>query len=50
MSPDTIALIVAVIGTGAMLAGLIVPSLRELRRGVADLRGRGRPSRAHGTA
>ena len=40
MSPDTIALIVAIIGTGAMLAGLIVPSLRELRRGVADLRER----------
>ena len=38
MSPDTIALIVAIIGTGAMLAGLIVPSLRELRRDVADLR------------
>ena len=40
MSPDTIALIVAIIGTGAMLAGLIVPSLRELRRDVADLRER----------
>ena len=40
MSPDTIALIVAVIGTGAMLAGLIVPSLRELRCGLADLRER----------
>ena len=33
MSPDTIALIVAIIGTGAMLAGPIVPSSRELRRG-----------------
>ena len=29
MSSDTIALIVAIIGTGAMLAGLIVPNLRE---------------------
>ena len=33
MSPDTI-----VIGTGIVLAGLIVPSLRELRRDMADLR------------
>ena len=33
MSPDTI-----VIGTGIVLAGLIVPTLRELRRDMADLR------------
>ena len=33
MSPDTI-----VIGTGIVLAGLIVPSLRELRRDMAALR------------
>ena len=40
MSPDMIALIVAIIGTGAMLAGLIVPGLRGLRRDMADLRER----------
>ena len=37
MSSDTIAIVVAIVGTGIVLAGLIVPSLRELRRDVADL-------------
>ena len=32
MSPDTI-----VIGTGIVLAGLIVPTLRELRRDMASI-------------
>ena len=36
MSPDTIALV----GAGAVLAGSIVPSLREFRRDVAGLRER----------
>lgn len=40
MSSDTIAIVVAIVGTGIVLAGLIVPSLRELRRDVADLRER----------
>ena len=40
MSPDTIAIVIAIIGTGIALAVLIVPSLRELRRDVADLRER----------
>ena len=40
MSPDTITIVIAVIGTGIALAVLIVPSLRELRRDVADLRER----------
>ena len=40
MSSDTIAIVVAIVGTGIVLAGLIVPSLRELRRDVADLCGR----------
>ena len=40
MSPDTIAIVVAIIGTGIALGLLIVPSLRELRRDVADLRER----------
>ena len=38
MSSDTIAIVIAIVGTGIVLAGLIVPSLRELRRDVADLR------------
>ena len=38
MSTDTISIVVAIIGTGIVLAGLIVPSLRELRRDMADLR------------
>ena len=40
MSSDTIAIVIAMIGTGVVLAGLIVPSLRELRKDVADLRER----------
>ena len=40
MSPDTIAIVIAILGTGIALAVLIVPSLRELRRDVADLRER----------
>ena len=40
MSPDTSALVGAVIGAGAMSAGSLVPSSRELRCGVADLRER----------
>ena len=40
MSPETITIVVAIIGTGIVLAGLIVPSLRDLRRDVADLRER----------
>ena len=47
MSPDTITIVVAIIGTGIALGLLIVPSLRELRhdiagihRDVADLRER----------
>ena len=36
MSSDTIAIVVATVGTGIVLVGLIVPSLRELRRDVAD--------------
>ena len=38
MSSDTIAIVVAVIGTGIVLAGPIVPGLRELRSDVADPR------------
>ena len=40
MFPDTSALVGTVIGAGAMPAGSLVPSSRELRRGVADLRER----------
>ena len=40
MSPDTIAIVIAILGTDIALAVLIVPSLRELRRDVADLRER----------
>ena len=36
MSSDTIVIVVATVGAGTVLAGLIVPSLRELRSGVAD--------------
>ena len=32
MSPETITIVVAIIGTGIALAMLIIPSLRELRR------------------
>ena len=37
MSSDTIAIVAAIVGTGIVLAGLIVPSLRELRRDVAGI-------------
>ena len=44
MEDGTTAIIVSVVATGATfgigLASLIVPSLRDLRRDVADLRGR----------
>ena len=40
MSPDTLTIVIAIVGTGLVLAGLIVPSLRELRRDAADLRER----------
>ena len=40
MSSDTIAIVIAILGTGIALAVLIVPSLRELRRDVSDLRER----------
>ena len=40
MSPDSIAIIVAIIGTGIVLAMAILPGQRELRRDVADLRER----------
>ena len=34
---QTITIVVAIIGTGIVLAGLIVPSLRELRRDVGGI-------------
>ena len=37
MSPDTITIVITTIGTGIVLAGLIVPSLRELRREVGGI-------------
>ena len=37
MSPETITIVIAIIGTGIVLAGLIVPSLRELRREVGGI-------------
>ena len=37
MSPDTLTIVIATIGTGIVLAGLIVPSLRELRREVGGI-------------
>ena len=40
MSSDTIAVVVAVIGAGVVLAGPTGPSLRELRSDVADRRER----------
>ncbi len=40
MNPDTIAIIVAIIGTGIALGLIIVPGQRDLRRDVADLRER----------
>ena len=40
MDDSTIAIIVSVVAVGIGLATLIVPSLRDLRRDVADLRER----------
>ena len=40
MNPDTIAIIVAIIGTGIALGLIIVPGQRDLRRDVAGLRER----------
>ena len=40
MDNSTIAIIVSVVAVGIGLATLIVPSLRDLRRDVADLRER----------
>ena len=40
MTGDTVAIIVAIIGTGTALALLIVPGLREMRRDISDLRER----------
>ena len=37
MSLETITIVIAIIGTGIVLAGLIVPSLRELRRDVGGI-------------
>ena len=37
MTPDTITIVVAIIGTGIALGVLIVPSLRGLRRDVAGI-------------
>ena len=37
MSPDTITIVVAIIGTGVALGLLIVPSQRELRRDIAGI-------------
>ena len=38
MSGDTVAIIVAIIGTGVALGLLIVPGLRAMRRDIAGLR------------
>ena len=40
MSPETVTIVVAIIGTGIALGAAIVPGQRELRRDVADLRER----------
>ena len=37
MSPDTITIVMAIIGTGIARGVLIVPSLRELRGGIAGI-------------
>ena len=37
MAPDTITIVIAIIGTGIALGVLIVPSLRDLRRDVAGI-------------
>ena len=40
MSPDTITIVVAIIGTGIALAAMLVPGQRQLHRDVSDLRER----------
>ncbi len=40
MEGNTIAIIVSVVAVGIGLATLILPALREMRRGIADLRER----------
>ena len=40
MSPDTLTIVIAILGTSIGLALAIVPGQRELRRDVADLRER----------
>ena len=40
MSPDTITIVVAIIGTGVALGVAIIPGQRQLHRDVADLRER----------
>ena len=40
MDGSTIAIIVSVVAVGIGLATLILPALREMRRGIADLRER----------
>ena len=40
MSPDTIAIIVAVIGSAIALAAVILPGLRAMQRDIGDLRER----------
>ena len=37
MSPDTVTIVIAIIGTGIALGVLIVPSLRDVRRDIAGL-------------
>ena len=37
MSSDTLTIVIAIVGTGIVLAGLIVPSLRDLRRDIAGI-------------
>ena len=37
MSSDTLTIVIAIVGTGLVLAGLIVPSLRDLRRDIARI-------------
>ena len=40
MDPNTLTIVVAILGTGVGLALAILPSLRELRRDVGELRER----------
>ena len=37
MSPDTLTIVIAIVGTGLVLAVLILPSLRDLRRDIAGI-------------